>query len=329
MSMKPNEFKDKFRGVVNLVMTPFDKNGDLDIPSLKLGVRNLVNKCKGEEVCIMTLGTTGEFYAMTEEENRQVSEIVVEEVNGVLPVIIGTAREATRNSIQVSKEAEKIGADAVMIVHPYYVLPTETEIINHYKAIADALSIGVVVYNNPTTSKINLGIKTLKELSKVDNIVGLKENSNNPMTFLNIMQTLDKKDISIVAGLGHFMYQFMCYYGLTGYVTEQCNFAPELAIKLFKAGQAHDVKAVREIVDTSNLFWDFVDKMAARRTSIPTVLPGNVTPTVMPFYQAANKAAMTLTGTPGGIVRAPMCNLTPEEYKELAGVLVKMGCKLA
>jgi 4-hydroxy-tetrahydrodipicolinate synthase len=328
MAMKPNEFKDKLKGVVHLVLTPFDKNDQVDVQALKQGIRNVVDKCRGEDVVILTLGSTAEFYAMTEAENRLVAETVIDEVNGVFPVMIGSARAGTKLTIEESKFAEKAGADALLIVHPYYFTPIEEELIKHYEAVAGAVNIGICIYNNPATSKMWVGPDTLKKLSKVDNIVGLKENTDNMMVFLKILQTLDKKDISIFAGLGHSVYQFLCLYGLTGYVTELLNFAPHLGIGLYKAGQQKDLAEIRKNIDTIELIWDYMARVASRRTRIPSILTPAQTSNMMPFYQTVFKAATELTGTPCGKVRAPMCNLTDTEIAELKGVLKQMGCKV-
>ncbi len=327
--MEPNAFKAKLRGVINLQMTPFTRAGDLDEPGLKAGVRNLVQNCAGEEVVVLGLGSTGEFYAMSEAENLRAAEIIVEEVNGAFPVLIGSARAATRETIVASKTAQKIGADAVMVVHPFYSMPIEEEVINHYRAVADAIDIGLVIYNNPATSKLWLPTETIRELSKVDNIIGLKENTSNPMQFLAMLNGLDPDDIAIFAGLGHAMYQFMCSFGCTGYVTEISNYAPELALGLYKAGQAGDLATVRETAARMSLIWDFIAKVAARRSKIPTALTPAQTPYDMPYYQAAHKAAMDLCGVPGGAVRAPMSNLTAAEREELKDTLIAMGCELA
>ena len=329
MGMKPKEFKDKLKGIVHLVMTPFDKNDEVDEQALRQGLRKVVRECRGEDVVILTLGSTAEFYAMTEAENKRVTELVIDEINGVFPVMIGTARAGTKLTIENSKFAEKAGADALLIVHPYYFTPIEEELVKHYEAVADAVDIGICIYNNPATSKMWIGPQTLKKLSKVDNIVGLKENTDNMMTFLNIMQTLDKKDISIFAGLGHCVYQFLSLYGLTGYVTELLNFAPHLGLGLYKAGQKKDLDGIRKNIDTIDLIWKYMANVASRRTKIPSILTPAQTSNLMPYYQGVFKAAMDLTGTPGGKVRAPMCNLTDSEIVELKDVLVKMGCKLA
>lgn len=329
--MKPQEFKEKLKGIVHLALTPFDKDGNLDVPALKQSVKMVTENplLKGEDVVFLAMGTTGEFYAMNESENRQAIDVITQEVNGVFPVMIGTARPGTRYTIEMSKYAQSAGADALLIVHPYYAMPTLDGVMRHYAAIADAVDIGICIYNNPTTSKLWLNAEQLKKLSKIDNIVGLKENSANPMAFLNIMKTLDPKDISIFAGLGHFMYQFMCFSGCGGYVTELLNYAPHLAVELLRAGRAKDADKVRAVTDRIMLFWEWVFALAAKSAPIPTALTPAQTPSDMPFYQAANKAAAKLCGMPCGLTRDPMENIPDAELPALRKILEEMGCKLA
>ncbi len=329
MSMKPHEFRKKLKGVIHLVLTPFDGNGDLDEKALRLGLQKVVRDCKNEDVVILTLGTTGEFYSMNEAENRRVVDTVIDEIDGVFPVMVGTGRAGTRYTIETSKYAQQAGADGVLLIHPYYVMPTEEDLIHHYEDVAAALDIGICIYNNSTTSKLWLNPPIMKRLSKVENIVGLKENTSNPMVFLDMMQTLDENDITIIAGLGHAMFQFMCLFGCAAYVTELLGFAPNLALNLYKAGLAKDIPKIRENVDKIELLWAFIRNLASRRTKIPSILTPDQTPAVMPYYQAVNKAAMDLTGTPAGKVRAPMSNLTKSDLEELKRVLIQMGCTLA
>lgn len=324
--MDPQAFKSNLKGVINLQMTPFNASGDIDENALRTGVRNTIANLAGKDAVVLGLGSTGEFYALSDAENIRVTEIIVEEVNGKLPVLIGSSRAGTTETVRASQAAEKAGADGLLIVHPYYVMPVEEEVVNHYRTVADAVDIGVVIYNNPATSKLWLPTTTIRELSKVDNIIGLKENTANPMQFLSMLDGLDPADIGIFAGLGHAMYQFVAPFGCTGFVTEISNYAPELALGLLEAGQKGDVAGLRSHAAKMSLIWDFIAKVAARRTRIPSTLTPAQTPYDMPYYQAVHKAAMDLCGLPGGNVRAPMSNLTESERVELKDTLIEMGC---
>ena len=331
MSMKPQEMKEHTKGIFHLSLTPFDKNGNLDIPALKQSIRMVTENTllENEDVVFLALGTTGEFYAMSEEENKKVIDVVTQEVNGKFPVVIGTGRAGTRNTIEISKYAQEAGADSLLVIPPYYTMPTTDGVIRHFESVAESVDIGITIYNNPAASKLWLPAPVIKRLSKVDNIIGLKENTNNPMAFLGMLQTIDEKDMAVFAGLGHFMYQFMCFHGCKGFVTEMLNYAPHLAVDLYHAGLEKDAAKVREVADKMNLFWNWVFRLAAKHSLIPSAVhPMNQLPNDMPYYQAANKAAAQLCGMPSGAARAPMENIPEEEIPELRQILKEMGCNV-
>lgn len=331
MSLKPQEMKDKIKGIFHLSLTPFDKNGDLNVPALRESIR-LVTENKdleGEDIVFLALGTTGEFYAMSEAENKTVVDVVCEEVNGKFPVMIGSGRAGTKNTVEFSKYAQYAGADGLLVVPPYYTMPTTDGIIRHFETLAESVDIGITIYNNPAASKLWLPMPVIKRLSKIDNIVGLKENTNNPNAFLSMMQNIDPNDMSIFAGLGHFMYQYMCFHGCNGYVTEMLNYAPHLALDLLHAGRAGDIAKVRETADKMNLFWNWVFRLAAKYSPVPSAVhPGKDIPADMPYYQAANKAAAVLCGMPAGYAREPMENIPESELDELRQILIEMGCSV-
>ena len=314
----------KLTGSIVALVTPFHEDGSVDFARLReLCDWHIAN---GTDA-ILALGTTGEFYAMSEAENKTVVDVVCEEVNGKFPVMIGSGRAGPRNTVEFSKYAQSAGADGLLIVPPYYTMPTTDGIIRHFETIAEAVDIGITIYNNPAASKLWLPMPVIKRLSKVDNIIGLKENTNNPNAFLGMLQNIDPNDMAIFAGLGHFMYQYMCFHGCKGYVTEMLNYAPHLALDLYHAGQAGDIAKVRETADKMNLFWNWVFRLAAKHSQVPSAVHASKDlPTDMPYYQAANKAAAALCGMPSGYAREPMENIPEEEIPELREILKQMGC---
>ncbi len=120
MPTSPIELKSKLKGVIHLLMTPFKDNEALDVEALKVSTRWTVDHLKGEDAVILITGSTGEFYNMSDEECKTVAEVVCAEVNGELPVVVGTARPGTQYTIEMSRHAQSVGADGVMIVMPYY-----------------------------------------------------------------------------------------------------------------------------------------------------------------------------------------------------------------
>ncbi|MGD9227706.1 MAG: dihydrodipicolinate synthase family protein, partial [Desulfobacterales bacterium] len=118
--MEPKELKDKIKGILHLVMTPFDRDDELDEKALRKSVQRVAEALKGVDAVFLTTGSTGEFYAMTDEECRRVVRIVVEEVDGRFPVLAGTGRGATRKTVEMCQFAQEVEADGLLVVSPYY-----------------------------------------------------------------------------------------------------------------------------------------------------------------------------------------------------------------
>jgi len=325
MSMQPEELKGRIKGVLALVMTPFDDNENLDENALRKNVRFLVDKLKGEDGILIPTGSTGEFYAMTDEECKRVARIVVEEANGAMPVIVGTGRAGTRPAIEMSQYAQDVGADGVMVVLPYYHLTTEEGIYRHFKRIADAIDIGIMVYNNPVTSKMWINVELMKRLAKIPNIVADKENTPNVAEYYWMRKAIDPKDMVIVCGPGEMLFQFEAVYECPGYVTVLPNFAPDLAIAISKAAQAKDFNKLVELMNKLERFNAFLGKVARSHGPVPSTLGPKLTIPDLPVYQSITKEAMNLIGLSGGRVRDPMDNITSDEKAELKSILQELG----
>jgi len=306
-------------------MTPFDENEELDEAALHRTVRDAVAALKDEDAVLLATGSTGEFYAMSDEENRRVIKAVVEAANGEIPVIVGTARGGTRYTIETSQYAQSVGADGVMIVPPYYHLVTREGLYRHYQKVAESIDIGIMVYNNAITSKIHIDPPMLARLSKIPNIIACKENVWNIMAFYAAAKAVDPEDMIMICGVGHMMYKFEAPYGAVGYVTELANFAPHIAIGLSKACQQRDHDEIERWADVIAPYAAFVGRMVAKRGTLPTVLSPAITVMDQPMYQGVCKAAMALVGKPVGKVREPMENLDDEEMQELRSILKSMG----
>lgn len=321
MSMSPKELKERIKGVLHLVMTPFDENEELNEKALRKSLRYVADKLKGEDAVFIPTGSTGEFYAMTDEECKKVAKITVEEVNREFPVIVGTGRAGTKPTIEMSQYAQDVGADGVMVVLPYYHLLTKEGIYRHYKRIAESISIGIMIYNNPVTSKLYIEPDLMARLSKIENIVADKENTPKAEGYYWMQRAVDPKDMVIVCGLGQIMYPFEALFGCPGYVTELANFAPEIATDIYKAAVQKDFNRLTKLEDKIVPYHEFIGKIAQKKGAIPTVLSPHITISGLPFYQSVCKEAMNLIGLPGGRARDPMENIKPEEKDELRGIL--------
>lgn len=173
-----------FEGSAVALVTPFTSDGVNYEVLEELIEFQIENRTDAIVVC----GTTGEPATMSDEEKKEVIRFAVEKVAGRVPVIAGTGSNSTRHAVELSMYAETVGADGLLIVTPYYNKTTQRGLIAHYKTIAMTTKLPIILYNVPGRTGLNMTAKTVKELSKIDNIVGLKEASGNFSQIAEIMK---------------------------------------------------------------------------------------------------------------------------------------------
>lgn len=184
-----------FKGVGTAIVTPFTEDG-INLEEFgKLIENQIENGVKAIIVC----GTTGESATMSKEEKQTLIDYAIKKVNNRIQVIVGTGSNNTKDTIEMSKLAENAGADGLLIVTPYYNKPTQAGLIAHYKAIAEAVNIPIMMYNVPSRTGVNIEPSTCLELSKIDNIVAIKEASGN-MPQVKQIDTLCGNNLDIYSG---------------------------------------------------------------------------------------------------------------------------------
>jgi len=163
--------KTKFRGSFTAMVTPF-KNGSVD----EAAFRGLVNWQIAEGTHgLAPVGTTGESPTLSHEEHHRVVEWCIEEAKGRVPVIAGAGSNSTKEAVALAQHAQKAGADAVLVVTPYYNKPTQEGLYQHFKAINDAIGIPIIIYNIPARSVVDMSVDTMKRLFELKNIAGVKD----------------------------------------------------------------------------------------------------------------------------------------------------------
>jgi len=167
--------KTSFRGSFTALITPF-KNGSLD----EKAFRDLVEWQIAEGTHgLVPVGTTGESPTLSHEEHNLVVEWCIEQAKGRVPVVAGAGSNSTKEAIELARHAEKAGADAVLVVTPYYNKPTQEGLYQHFKAINDAIGIPIIIYNIPVRSVIDMSVETMKRLFELKNIAGVKDATAN------------------------------------------------------------------------------------------------------------------------------------------------------
>ena len=183
-------WQQQFRGSYTVTITPFTEDGKaIDLAAWQRFVDwQLAEGVPG----IIILGTTGEFLTISDEERREFVEATVKHVAGRIPVLVGTMNAYTPNAVRYSREAEELGADGLMIVPPYYYTPTEDEIFAYYRAICEAVSIPIMLYNNPFTSNVDMSAKLVARLTRAfEQIRYIKEASQDMARVYDIIEETD------------------------------------------------------------------------------------------------------------------------------------------
>jgi 4-hydroxy-tetrahydrodipicolinate synthase len=312
------------KGPIALFPTHFDRSENLDLGAMRASIEYAVETMRGKDGCIMVAGSTSEFYAMTDDESAAMIKTVVDVAGGKVPIIAGTGRAATRLTVDMSVRAQDLGIDCAMISNPYYMHVTEDGIYRHLSTVAENLKIGVMVYNNPTTSKVNIPPRLMKRVSKIPNVIAVKENTTSIETYYWMRHAVDPADMVIVCGIGHLTYLFEAPLGCPAYVTELVCFAPKIAYAIYDGAVRKDYVAMKAELDKLIPYHQFVADCVARR-SIPTVLGQEVGGKATAVYQSILKNAMEAVGLPGGIVREPLENINDAEVSELRAIVAALG----
>lgn len=287
-----------FRGVYTVMITPLDPSGAVDLKGLaaftdwqvKEGIHGLI-----------PLGSTGEFLSLSEEERDSVARTVIETVAGRVPVLIGTGAEDTRESIRLSVKAEAMGADGVMIIPPFYSTPTDDELVHHYKSIASAVTIPIMVYNNPATANVDLTPELVKRIAEIDGCDYIKESTLEVTRVRDIIR-LAGDDMTVFGGILGFESFVM---GAQGWVAVASNVAPGPMARIF------------ELVANEKKF-DEARELYLKWLPVIQAVGGQA-------YVAGTKSLLTHMGFGAGLPRPPRLPLPPAQDAAMKKLVADFG----
>ncbi len=290
----------KIQGIIPPVATPMLANEDLDLPRLKWFLDHLITSGVHG---VFVLGTNSEFYALDENEKQQVIATAVQHVRGRVPVYAGTGAETTREAVRLTKMAEKEGADGVSVITPYFVLPNQQEIYDHYRRIADATTLPVVLYNNPATcGGVKIDVDTVARLAEVPNILGVKDSSGDLQNTIEYLRVVPER-FSVMMGRDTLIYPAMIF-GARGAVPATGNIAPKLLVDIYESfvrgDHAASLAAQRKLHHV-------------RMALTLGTAPGGV------------KAALQLLGLSIGPCRAPVAPLPADKLQKMRAALQSAG----
>ncbi len=230
------------RGVVPPLITPVDAQDRVDRKSLQNLIEYVI---KGGVHGVFVLGSTGEFYGLSAEEKRRAVEITMEQVRGRVPVYVGASEITTRECIRSAKLAEELKAQAVTVLTPVFIKPSEEELYRHFRTVAESTSLPVILYNNPDRTNINMSADLVDRLADVPNIVGAKDSSGDmTLTSEYIRRTRDR-GFRVMSGRDTMIFGTLAYGGW-GCVAATANVAPPLVVEIYNKFMAGDIKGSLE-----------------------------------------------------------------------------------
>ena len=283
------------KGILPALVTPFDAKGETDFKTLgrlidwhlQAGVHGFV-----------PMGSTGEYYAMSDQERNDLLRFVKDHVAGRGLLVAGTNAGSTRDVIRHTETAKKLGYDAVLLPPPYYSLPTQDELLAHYKAVLDAVDIEIVLYNFPLRAGVEVGFDVMDALADNKRVIGIKESSGNLLRALEINKRYEGK-YQLSCGSDDQAFDFFTW-GATSWICGPANCLPVETVKFYNAFTSGDLKQAQAIAK-------------ALYPAMTNLESGK-------FVQKV-KHGCELAGIPVGVTRQPLLPLNAAEKKELAAVL--------
>ena len=311
------------KGIFLVMTTPFEGSGELDLDSLRENIGFLTEQFKGRDCVLVPAGSTGEFHNLLDRERQDLIKVVVDEANGRLPVLAGTAYAGTAPTIEMSRHAEDCGADGVMVVLPYYEITSGEGAYRHFKAVAESIDIPLMIYNNPITSKSWLKPDLMVKLSVVDGIFAVKENTADLSKFHEMQKALEPTGMKVVNGIGEPTFPFTALSGCRDFVSAYANFAPRLSYEVYESAMKGDLSGCLLASKKFDPIAEFTVRTSL--THGPSISVFREDDILYFTYVAVTKECMNILGLGGGKVRSPDVNLTGSEIEELRGILEDMG----
>lgn len=287
---------NKIKGIIPPIITPMNADESINEDELRRQVNRLI--AAGVHG-LFPFGTNGEGYILTPEEKQRVLKIVVDETNGRVPIYAGTGCISTSETIKQSLMAKEMGADVLSIITPSFAVASQEELYNHYKEVAEAVDLPIILYNIPARTGNSLAPATVAKLSKITNIVGVKDSSGN---FDNMLQYIEKtKDENFIVLSGNDSLILWCLLaGGKGGIAGCANVYPDTMVNIYEQFIKGDIARAREYQDSIRSFRDCF-KFGNPNTIV--------------------KTAVSLLGYPVGKCRKPFSNLSKEGIDAIKKVL--------
>lgn len=289
----------KFEGTFVVMVTPFTQKEELDLDAYR---KNIDFYIKNGVHGVIVGGSTGEFASLSIQEHKKIMEIVVDHVNSRVPCISGTAACSTRTVIELTQYAKDVGIDGALIVPPFYSKPREKEIYGHYKTIAEAVDLPIMLYNNPWTSKVDMMPDLVAKLAEIDNISYIKESSSDITRIMRILELTDRK-LTIFCGADNLALESFLM-GAKGWVCVSANIFPKHTSRLYELVKENKIEEAKKLYISLYPLCSWLEETGL-------------------FAQGA-KAGLEIMGMKAGPTRKPLIPCTDEEKQGLKNIIKKI-----
>ena len=292
-----------FDGIITPIVTPFyrDEKQEINYDATKKLVDYVIdNGVSG----IFVLGSNGEFHVIRQQEKIEFAKRVLEMVDHRVPVFAGPGACSTQETIETAKAMEAAGVDALSVISPYFVQPTDEELYEHFKAVAESVKIPIILYNIPRLTGVNINSTVFERLTALDNVAGIKDSSRNIENLQSYIDVAKKKGLAVLVGSDGIIAQGYRM-GATGAIAGMSNVIPKLMTDMFKALMEKRDEEADKLQEEVNVIRD-VNRLA----TMPSVL----------------KRALELGNiAEAGPARKPVFETTPELDKKIKEMLKHYG----
>ena len=288
-----------FYGAGTAIVTPFDRNGNVNFERFEELIEFQI---ENDADAIIVCGTTGESSTLDIDEYLSVVSFCIDKVNDRIPVIAGTGSNDTKKSVKLSKEAEELGADAILLITPYYNKTSQDGLVKHFETICDSVSLPAILYNVPSRTGMTIDIDTYKKLDRIPNVIGVKEASGNIGYVAKIFQACGDR-FDIYSGNDDMIVPYMSL-GAKGVISVASNIVPSVIHEMcnFCLNDMFDSARRLQIA-----FLDIINTLFIEVNPIPV------------------KAALEMMGYDVGKPRLPLCEISPEHRMILQKALWNHG----
>ena len=289
------------KGIIPAMVTPLDDQGHINEGALRKLTNHLID---GGVHGLFPVGSQGEFFSLTFEQKKEAIRIVVDETRDQVPVYAGTGAVTTREAIETTKMAQDLGVSAVSAITPFFLVPSQRELIAHYTAIAKACpNLPILLYSNPDRTQVPFPTSTVLELAAVENIVGIKDSSGDMSLTAEYIRLTRGMDFHVLMGRDTLIYAALCY-GAKGSICATGNVDPRVPVEIYEAFLAGDHQRALE---------------AQYRLAPLRIAFGLGT------FPVVIKEALNMIGIEAGPAVPPVGPMTRENREKLRKILMEMG----